>query len=100
MAISGIAVGNQSEITPEVLDRFYAQDDMHGLAEQFADVARAGLTESVDIFGEPSKFFMTPSLKNQMKKIQNGEMSMQQFQQYSAMADQVIQTLYGTGRRY
>ena len=34
------------------------------------------------------------------QKIQNGEMSMQQFQQYSAMADQVIQTLYGTGRRY
>ena len=67
MAISGIAVGNQSEITPEVLDRFYAQDDMHGLAEQFADVAKAGLSESVDIFGEPSKFFMTPSLKNQMK---------------------------------
>lgn len=60
-------INNQTEITPELLDRFYTPDPMHGLAEQFSDIAHAGLNEAVDLFGEPSKFFMTPGLKNQMK---------------------------------
>ena len=67
MAIAGIPVSTSTEMTPEVLDRFYTQDPMHGLAEQFSYVATTGLEESVDLFGEPSKFFMTPSLKQQMK---------------------------------
>lgn len=33
------------------------------------------------------------------QKIQNGEMSMQQFQQYSAIADQTVQQLFGPNRR-
>lgn len=33
------------------------------------------------------------------QKIQNGEMSMQQFQQYSAIADQTVQQLFGQNRR-
>lgn len=33
------------------------------------------------------------------QKIQNGEMSMQQFQQYSAIADQTVQQLFGSNRR-
>ena len=68
MAIANNLISNQAEITPDVLERFYTQDPMHKLAEQFADVINAGLhEEAVDIFGEPSKFFMTPSLKSQMK---------------------------------
>ena len=67
MAIVGNVVDTKAEMNPDLLNRFYTQDSMHGLAEKFADVARCGLDESIDIFGEPSKFFMTPSLKNQMK---------------------------------
>ena len=67
MAIVGNVVDTKAEMNPDLLNRFYTQDNMHGLAEQFAAVAQCGLDESVDIFGEPSKFFMTPSLKNQMK---------------------------------
>lgn len=67
MAVAGIAIGNDTKMTPEVLDRFYNRSDMRGLAEQFADVAKSGLDEAVDLFGEPSKFFMTPALKSQMK---------------------------------
>lgn len=33
------------------------------------------------------------------QKIQNGEMSMQQFQQYSAIADQTVRQLFGQNRR-
>lgn len=33
------------------------------------------------------------------QKIQNGEMSMQQFQQYSAIADQTMRQLFGQNRR-
>ena len=67
MAIVGNVVETQAQMSPDLLDRFYTKDEMHGLAEQFADVAKCGLNEAVDIFGEPSKFFMTPSLKTQMK---------------------------------
>ena len=65
-------VGNAAQQTPtasQSLDRFYSKDPMHGLAEQFAQVAQAGLSESVDIYSEPSKFFMTPALKHQMKNM-------------------------------
>lgn len=67
MAISGNVVDTQPD-SPNLLDRFYTQDDMHGLAEQFAAVAQSGLDEAIDLFGEPSKFFLTPSLKNQMRE--------------------------------
>ena len=67
MAVVGMPVGNDVKVTPEVLDRFYSQNEMHGLAEQFQAVAQAGLEESVDVFNEPNKFFMTPALKSQMK---------------------------------
>ena len=67
MAVVGMPVGNDVKVTPEVLDRFYSQNEMHGLAEQFQAVAKAGLEESVDVFNEPNKFFMTPALKSQMK---------------------------------
>ena len=33
------------------------------------------------------------------QKIQSGEMSMQQFQNYSAIADQTVQQLFGQNRR-
>lgn len=33
------------------------------------------------------------------QKIQNGEISMQQFQQYSAIADQTVRQLFGQNRR-
>ena len=33
------------------------------------------------------------------QKIQNGEMCMQQFQQYSAIADQTVRQLFGQNRR-
>lgn len=67
MAIVGNPVETSTQMTPELLDRFYTRDDMHGLAEQFTEIAQSGLEESVDIFGEPLKFFMTPTLKSQMK---------------------------------
>ena len=70
MAVVGSAEMMQTNTaTPETLDRFYSKDPMYGLAEQFANIANASrLQESVDIFSEPSKFFMTPSLKHQMKQ--------------------------------
>lgn len=68
MAVVGTVVG-QRDGDAGTLDRFYSRDGMHGLAEQFAQVAKAGLNESVDVFSEPSKFFMVPALKNQMKNL-------------------------------
>ena len=68
MAVVGTVVG-QRDADASTLDRFYSRDGMHGLAEQFAQVAKAGLNESVDVFSEPSKFFMVPALKNQMKNL-------------------------------
>ncbi len=66
MAVVG-AASMQTESAPQSLNRFYSRDPMHGLAEQFAGIAEAGRQEGVEIFSEPSKFFMTPSLKRQMK---------------------------------
>lgn len=67
MAVVGTVIGQTPADSAATLDRFYNRDTMHGLAEQFADIAKAGLTEQVDVFSEPSKFFMTPALKHQMK---------------------------------
>lgn len=48
------------------INRGYEHNPMRKLAEQFRDVAKAGLNEQVDLFNEPVKFFSTTSLKNQM----------------------------------
>lgn len=47
--------------------RGYETDPLHALAERFQEVAKAGLSEQVDIFSEPNKFFMTSPLTNSMK---------------------------------
>ena len=68
MAIAGNPVVTQTEMSPDLLDRFYTQDSMHKLAEEFLEVAKVGVNEAaIDVFGEPSKFFMSPTLKHQMK---------------------------------
>lgn len=52
----------------QVVLRGYEKNPMHKLAEQFSDIANAGrLDEQVDIFSEPSKFFMTNMLNNKMR---------------------------------
>lgn len=60
-------VGSSSTNDMEKVLRGYEKNPMHKLAEEFKGIASAGLTEQVDIFSEPSKFFMTGSLSNQMK---------------------------------
>ena len=65
MAIVG---QSQNSAANDTVLRGYEKNEMFGLAEQFRDVAKAGLTEQVDLFGEPNKFFMSGSLSNQMKK--------------------------------
>ena len=57
----------RSEETAQIL-RNYEKDPMHGLSEQFLDVATGVLNENgLDIFSEPSKYFMHESAKEQMR---------------------------------
>lgn len=63
MAIVGKSQNAQMQ---EVL-RNYDHDPMRDLAKQFSDISRAGLTEEVDIFSEPRKFFMKSNLNNAMR---------------------------------
>ena len=37
--------------------RNYETDPMRGLAKKFASIAQAGISENVDLFSEPTKFF-------------------------------------------
>ena len=57
------------------INRNYANDNMHAVAEEFLNVARGALQESgVDIFTEPQKFFMHNSTKNDLKQFFMNEM--------------------------
>ena len=61
-------VGSSNSDGMQTVLRGYEKNPMHKLAEQFSDIANAGrLDEQVDIFSEPSKFFMTNILNNKMK---------------------------------
>lgn len=62
-------IGNASSTAKglQTVLRGYEKNPMHKLAEQFSDLAQAGLSENVDIFSEPSKYFMTGTLSNNMK---------------------------------
>ena len=55
-----------SKANKEVL-RGYENNPFRPLAEQFRDVAQAGLSEDVDIFTEPSTFLRSKVLSDQMK---------------------------------
>ena len=63
MAVVGTSAAQENEI----ILRGYEKNPMRKLAEQFSDIAQAGLTEQVDIFSEPGKFFMSNLLSNKMK---------------------------------
>lgn len=63
----GVVGQNQATQLKEVL-RSYDNDPVRGLAEQFRNLAKAGLNEGVDIYSEPVKFFSKPTLGNEMKK--------------------------------
>lgn len=63
MAVVGTSAAQENE----VVLRGYEKNPMHKLAEQFSDIAQAGLSEQVDIFSEPGKFFMSNLLSNKMK---------------------------------
>lgn len=63
MAVVGTSAAQENE----VVLRGYEKNPMHKLAEQFSDIAQAGLNEQVDIFSEPGKFFMSNLLSNKMK---------------------------------
>ena len=47
--------------------RNYESNPMRGLAKKFASIAQAGISENVDLFSEPTKFFSKSVLNNQMK---------------------------------
>lgn len=57
---------SQSAQLQEVL-RNYDHDPMRDLAKEFGTVIQTGLSEQVDIFSEPRKFFMKSNLNNGMK---------------------------------
>lgn len=59
-------VGNPTGKNDSIL-RGYEQDSMHGIASQFAQIAKAGLSEQVDLYSEPRKFFMSDTLNNEMR---------------------------------
>lgn len=58
-------VGNPTGKNDSIL-RGYEQDSMHGIASQFAQIAKAGLSEQVDLYSEPRKFFMSDTLNSEM----------------------------------
>lgn len=66
MAVIGKPIMTQTN-NEEVM-RGYQKDPMYGLAEQFVQITKAGLTENVDIAMEPTKFFTKPVLNNKMKE--------------------------------
>ena len=57
---------NQAMQLKEIL-RSYDNDPVRGIAEQFANIAKSGLNEGVDLFSEPVKFFSKSTLGNEMK---------------------------------
>lgn len=59
-------VGNTTNPNDIVL-RGYEKNDMHGLAEDFSRVAKAGLAESYDIFTQPNSFFNNAVLSSKMQ---------------------------------
>ena len=59
-------VGNPTGKNDSIL-RGYEQDSMHGIASQFAQIAKAGLSEQVDLYSEPRKFFMSDTLNSEMR---------------------------------
>ena len=63
MAVVG---SRQNQAMQNVLQS-YERNELHDLAEAFTGISRAGLTEHVDLFDEPRKFFMKSNLNNQMK---------------------------------
>lgn len=63
MAVVG---SRQNQAMQNVLQS-YERNELHDLAEAFTGISRAGLTEHVDLFEEPRKFFMKSNLNNQMK---------------------------------
>ncbi len=62
-------VGTRKRDEQAKINRGYAGDSMHSLAEQFVNVAR-GVQEScgIDIYSEPSKFMMHDSSKEELKR--------------------------------
>lgn len=92
-------VGSSSTNDMAKVLRGYEKNPMHKLAEEFSNIARAGLNEQVDIFSEPSKFFMTGSLSNQMKNwfinesydVNDPEMTSEAIHEHENMLDTLYQ---------
>lgn len=63
-------VGTRKSAELDKINRGYASDSMHPLAEQFTDIVTGALNESgLDIYSEPSKFFMHDSTKDSLRRM-------------------------------
>ena len=63
-------VGTRKSAELDKINRGYASDSMHALAEQFTDIVTGALNESgLDIYSEPSKFFMHDSTKDSLRRM-------------------------------
>lgn len=63
-------VGTRKSAELDKINRGYASDSMHALAEQFTDIVSGALDESgLDIYSEPSKFFMHDSTKDSLRRM-------------------------------
>ena len=60
-------VGKPQNASMNEVLRNYDHDPMRTLAKQFSELSRAALTEEVDLFLEPRKFFMRSNLNNSMR---------------------------------
>ena len=60
-------VGTSQNTQQDTVLRNYDHDPLRNLAKQFSEISRTGLTEQVDIFTEPRKFFMRSNLNNAMR---------------------------------
>lgn len=62
-------VGTRKSADRERINRGYASDKMHALAEQFVDLAKGALTENgVDIYADLGKFLMHDSTRESLKR--------------------------------
>ena len=63
-------VGTRKSAELDKINRGYASDSMHPLAEQFTDIVTGALNENgLDIYSEPSKFFMHDSTKDSLRRM-------------------------------
>ena len=93
-------VGKPQNANMQEVLRNYDHDPMRDLAKQFSEISRAGLTEGVEIFSEPRKFFMRSNLNNSMRNFFIKESFDREDPEYKGNPQAIKEAMDDLGRLY